>query len=315
MKKLLILGGTGIMGGPLSRIAAQAGYQVDSVSLDEHRSDLANLRYIQTNDARSPEFLDEILKNRYDVIVDFMTYNSTTFRRTAPKFLDNCEQYFYLSSCRIFADEEVPVKETSPRLIDVIDEPKLLLSDDYAMHKARGENFLRAGKYNNWTIVRPSTTYGDNGCQLLSLSIPLVLQARDAGKTVLLHEQSRDIPASLTYGKDVADMIFCLIGKEQALGNDYNVTSNEYHTWGEIAEYYRDIFGITYDWVDEDTYLLFRKPDFDPVRDGWMRWQMKYGRLLHRIYDTSKMLRDTGLKQEQFLPLYDGLCRIKKALD
>ena len=46
-----------------------------------------------------------------------------------------------------------------------------------------------------------------------------------------------------------------------------------------------------------------------------MRWQMKYGRLLHRIYDTSKMLRDTGLKQEQFLPLYDGLCRIKKALD
>ena len=36
-------------------------------------------------------------------------------------------------------------------------------------------------------------------------------------------------------------------------------------------------------------------------------WQLKYARMFNRIYDNSKMLAATGLKQENFLSLYDGL--------
>lgn len=312
MEKILILGGTGIMGGPLTQKAAQAGYSVDAVALDAPSSTQANLRYIQTKDARDPAFLSDILREHYDVVVDFMTYDSVSFRRIAPRFLDACGRYFYLSSCRVFADEQVPITETSPRLIDVTDDRALLLSDDYCMHKARGENFLRSHTRQNWTIVRPSTTYGHYACQLLSLSLPLIRQAVSEGKPVLLHEKAKDIPASLTCGEDVADMIFRLLFLPQAQANDYNVTSNESHTWGEIAEYYRDIFGIDYEWVDEQRYLNFRQPGYDPVKHKWMKWQMDYARLFRRVYDTTKMLDATGLEQKNFLPLYDGLCRIRK---
>jgi hypothetical protein len=37
------------------------------------------------------------------------------------------------------------------------------------------------------------------------------------------------------------------------------------------------------------------------------RWQLEYARLFRRITDNSKMLAVTGLKQEQFMPLYDAL--------
>ena len=311
MEKILILGGTGIMGAPLTEKCINAGYAVDVVSLDAPESHHPNLRYIQTKDARNAEFLTGLLQNHYDVVVDFMTYSSVHFRRIAPLFLNACGRYFYLSSCRVFADEQVPITESAPRLIDVTDDQELLVSDDYCMHKARGEDFLRACGKNNWTIVRPSTTYGHYSAQLLSLSLPLMLKAKEAGKTILLHEKAQNISASLTSGDDVAEMLLRLLFLPQAQGNDYNVTSSESHTWSEIAAYYREIFGITTEWVDEDTYLRFRNPDYDPVAHKWMKWQMHYARLFRRVYDNSKLLAATGLRQQDFLPLYDGLLDIR----
>lgn len=311
MEKILVLGGTGIMGAPLVDKAVQAGYQVDAVALDAPASNTDRLRYICTDDARNPLFLSEIMKGHYDVVVDFMTYSSVQFRRLAPMFLNNCGRYFFLSSCRVFADEQVPITESAPRLIDTTDNHELLLSDDYCMHKARGENYLRAGSRDNWTIVRPSTTYGHYTCQLLSLSLPLMLKAKEEGRTILLHEKAKDIPASLTCGEDVAEMIFRLLFLPQAQANDYNVTSSESHTWSEIASYFRDIFDLTTEWVDEEQYLRFRNPDYDPIKFKWMKWQMDYARLFRRVYDNSKLLEATGLKQKDFLPLYDGLLDIR----
>ena len=40
-------------------------------------------------------------------------------------------------------------------------------------------------------------------------------------------------------------------------------------------------------------------------------WQLRYARMFNRAYDNSKMLRATGLKQEDFLTLYQGLSREK----
>jgi hypothetical protein len=36
-------------------------------------------------------------------------------------------------------------------------------------------------------------------------------------------------------------------------------------------------------------------------------WQLKYDRLFERVMDNSKILEITGLKQEELMPLYEGL--------
>jgi len=175
------------------------------------------------------------------------------------------------------------------------------------MHKARGEDFLRAGQYKNWTIIRPSTTYSRKRCQLLTLERPKILSHIRSGEPVLLYEKARDIPASLTWGGDVADMIMGLLFREDALGQDFNVTSSEGQTWGTIADYYHDLFGLSYEWVDEVTYQRFRDPHFDPETSFAAIWQLRYARMFNRVYDNSKICRFTGLKQENFLTLYEGL--------
>jgi hypothetical protein len=38
-----------------------------------------------------------------------------------------------------------------------------------------------------------------------------------------------------------------------------------------------------------------------------VRWQLEYARLFRRITDNSKVLALTGLKQEEMMPMYDGL--------
>ena len=129
-EKILILGATGAMGRYLTKKAVDAGYQVDGVTLEEIASDKPNLRYIQCKDARDPAFVDEIVKNHYDAVVDFMIYNSVSFRQTFKKYTENSGQYIYTSSCRVYANEENPIRENSPRLLDVTDDKQLLFSDD-----------------------------------------------------------------------------------------------------------------------------------------------------------------------------------------
>ena len=83
----------------------------------------------------------------------------------------------------------------------------------------------------------------------------------------------------------------------------YNVCSAEYRTWGEIADYYKDILGLEAVWVDKEDYLRIINPDV-PTR---VRWQLEYARMFHRITDNSKVLKATGMKQEELSPMYDAL--------
>lgn len=85
----------------------------------------------------------------------------------------------------------------------------------------------------------------------------------------------------------------------------YNVCSAEHRTWGEIAEYYRRLVGLEAVWVDKEEYLAI----LDPEIKKSTRWQLEYARLFHRITDNSKVLALTGLKQEEMLPLFEGLKR------
>lgn len=52
---------------------------------------------------------------------------------------------------------------------------------------------------------------------------------------------------------------------------------------------------------------------------GTIHWgctyQLDYDRLLNRVVDNSKVLRVTGLNQEDFMPLKDGLKRELNAVD
>lgn len=304
-KHVLVLGSTGAMGRYLVPELLKLGYKVTGVSKDDVTPSHPDEACIQAN-AYDREFITELLKQKFDGIVNFMVYSgSRPFKDWYQLFLDNTEHYIFLSSCRVYADEEVPVKETSPRLLDVSKDEALLASNDYCMYKARAEDLLWSTDYNNFTIVRPATTFSNMRFQLTTLEATNTVGRALKGKKVVLPLQAKDKPATLCWGGDVAKMIARLLFNPKAMREAYNVCSSESRTWGEIADYYKKLCGLEAVWVDKEDYLKILSKD--GIIDNGTRWQLEYARLFHRITDNSKMLAATGLRQEQFMSLYDAL--------
>ena len=302
-EKVLVLGATGAMARYMIPYLAEKGCQIDGIALDTCESKYPNVKYYQAN-AKDSALRKEFLARNYDAVVDYLTYKSSEIPFVLPEFLDHTGHYIYLSSGRVYDNLEKPVRETSPRLIDTSKDPYLLNSDDYCIYKARGENLLYSMKRKNWTIVRPATTYSYLRYQLVTLEAADTVGRAFAGKAVVLPEQARNKPATLSWGGDAGRMIGALLFCEGSLGETYNINSAEHRTWQEIAEYYHDICGLNAVWVDKEDYLNILNPD--PYKLG-PRWQLEYARLFDREVDNSKVLAATGMKQSDMMPLYDGL--------
>ncbi|MBQ9098769.1 MAG: NAD-dependent epimerase/dehydratase family protein [Clostridia bacterium] len=302
MKKVLVLGATGAMGRYLVPELVSLGYAVTGVALDAASPFSREVTYLQ-GDAFDPLFLQQLLAEGFDGIVNFMDYGKHPFADYYRLFLENTKHYIFLSSCRVYDDKEQPIRETSPRLWDSSDDEVLKASHDYCIHKAQDEDLLAASPYDNWTVVRPATTFSTMRLQLVTLEFKHGVGRALQGKKVVLPLQAKDKPATLSWGGDVARMLARILFQEKAKRECYNVCSAEYRTWGEIAEYYHQLVGLEAVWVDKEDYLAILSPE-GKIN---VRWQLEYARLFRRITDNSKVLALTGLKQEDMMPLYEGL--------
>lgn len=306
MKKILVLGGTGAMGRYLVPKLAQRDYQVDVVSLDQ-LPNLKNIHYIQS-DIMDDSVLEKQLSAGYDGIVDFMVYPTAHFKTRHRLLLENTDHYIFLSSYRVFADSDEPVTEESAQLLDVCQDEEFLASDDYSLKKCRGEDILEQSAYDNWTIVRPAITYSQKRAQLVTLELHHILAAMREHRPVLLPEMARNVQATMTWAGDVAEMLARLLLAPSAKMQAFNVTTAEHNTWEQVAQMYKEIYDLSYQWVDTESYLEAKaKGDKSGRVTLGSRWQLSYDRLYNRVMDNRKILARTGLLQQDLKPLYEGL--------
>lgn len=304
--RILILGGTGAMGVHVSQLLAESGHEVVVTSRHDRVSNIPGVSYAKGN-AKETGFLDGLLADHWDAIVDFMIWSTDEFKIRMAKFLNATGQYVFTSSYRVYADSPI-ITEDSPRLLDVIGNPEYLATDEYALAKARCENMLFDSGGNNWTIVRPAVTYDGTG--------RFQLTVHEAG--VWLWRALRGIPvpvpqvmltkqATMTWGGDVACMIALLIGNPKAMGETFTVSTSEHMTWEQIVGIYQTVVPM----------LDVRDCDMAGFeRAHGAIWQIRYDRMYDRMVDNSKVLNATGLRQTQLATLRDGLTsQLRQYLD
>ncbi len=304
-RKVLVSGATGAMGQYLVPRLAELGYEVTGLTLDDAVSTAPNVRYLKKDAYDTESMLAFLRQEKFDGIVDFMIYNTAQNPRYLPMMLDHTDHYIYLSSYRAYSSQELPIRETSPLWLDCAEDLQYRHSDDYGIYKARGEQFVRTFPRKNWSIIRPAVTYSLMRYQLVTLEMPNTVARAKAGRKVVLPVQAKDFPATMTWAGDVAKMIAAILFNSNALGEDYSVCTAEHRTWGEIADYYKDICGLEAVWVDKEDYLKIIAPD--PYLRYPARWQLEYDRLQPRIMDNRKILDLCNLQQKDLMPLYDGL--------
>lgn len=296
-KRILLFGGTGAIGKYLTPELLRRGYTVYVTSRRARASTDPHLHYLQGNPKREL-FFNALMDAHFDVIVDFMIYQTEEFGLRVEPLLKGTDQYIFLSSYRVYSDSgKTPLTEQSPRLLETETDPEYLISEEYALVKARQEDLLRKASQKNYTIVRPSITYSGDRFQLGTMEIGDFIGKALTGREVLLPEKMCEKQATLTWAGDVAKMIAGLVLNEKAYGETYTVATAEHHSWDEIAGMYREHLGMKTKKVSEKEY----------VNTIGRRWQLKYDRMYDRIVDNTKVLEATGLKQSDMMPLREGL--------
>ena len=280
--KVLILGGTGAMGVPLSQLLEPRSEIW--VTSRKQRESKGNIHYVIGN-AKNLVFLNEILPKGWDVIVDFIVRSGDELSSCIDLILDNTKQYVFISSARVYAETEGKIKEDSPRLLDVSKDSIFLQTNEYSLAKARAEDVLINCKKKNYTIIRPSITYNTYRLQLGVMEKEAWLYRAMKGRSIVFSEDMKDKLTTMTYGDDVAKGIASIIGKPKALGEIFHITNNTSLTWGEVLKIYvstlEKILGhaIIVHWTHTTTNLFFRS----------QQYQIKYCRYFDRAFDNTKI--------------------------
>ncbi|WP_180065138.1 NAD-dependent epimerase/dehydratase family protein [Acinetobacter sp. YH16037] len=296
--KVLVLGGTGAMGIHLCDMLVKGGHDVNVTS--RTRSGITNsIRYIQGN-AQEDTFLNKLLSQKWDVIVDFMVYSTPHFQKRYVSLLNNTNQYVFISSARVYANSEESITENSPRLLDVSTDEEYLRTDEYALSKARQEDLLFACKMNNWTIVRPYITYDNERLQLGALEKEDWLYRVLNGKSIITLKEMQNKKTTLTSGRDVARGILALLGSQNALGEAFHITSNISLTWGYITNIYINVLknkGYNPNLIEDDlkSFSSWRKA----------KYQIYYDRLYDRTFNNDKI--NDFINTSEFIGCSDGL--------
>ena len=301
--KVLLIGGTGHIGVYLCGILVAMGYEVVCTSRKRHGVD-DGVRYTHGNGKDIEFVLDTVEREKPDAIVDFMHYSTGEFKSRYKKMLSKTKQYLFLSSYRVYADES-PLREDSPQLLDTLKDKDYLSTDEYALAKSRQERLLRGSGRDNWTIVRPSVIYSHECFKLGCLEANVVCYRALRDLPVVMPMEMLGKQAAITWGRDAAMLIARLVLNEDAIGEDFIISSGEHVTWADIANVYKDVLGLKLKTASLDEYCRLCN-----------RYQVLYDRMFDRRVDNSKILKVTATSPSEFTSLREGLsCELRRFIN
>jgi nucleoside-diphosphate-sugar epimerase len=297
--KVLILGGTGAMGTHLINVLSNMQTRVTVTSRGQHKSE-EGIEYVQGN-AKNLQFLNSILKSKWDVIVDFMIYSEKEFCERINLLLNSTHHYIFLSSARVYNKSTGPITEETLRLLDSSSDYEFLKTREYSLSKARQENILYSMKQKNWTIIRPYITYSENRLQLGNLEKEEWLYRALNGRTIVFSEDIKGKLTTLTHGLDVAITIRDIIENTECFGQTYHITSQSIYTWEAILDIYLDVL---------ENKLGYRPNVVYQKLTDFLSWnsntyQIIYDRLFDRKFNNEKIKKVVG--DREFLRVEVGL--------
>lgn len=308
MEKVLLIAGGGTLGTYATKELTERGIPADVVCLEEYES-TPQVKYYR--EKVNTEFLKGFLHGkRYATIVDFLHYTEVKDYETVYKlYSEHTEQIVYLSSYRVYANEEHPITEQSPTWIDVEVDKEFTENENYAMPKLRCEAFLKSQTGKNWTIVRPVISFSSRRLDLFMYSGSMLFSEAENKEKIMMPIEAKNITAGIDWAGNTGRLIGKLLVNEKALGEAFTVSSGQNLTWGELSDIYSDVFGLRIEWCSMADFLKYG-PDF-----SFNPWGLQYDRMLDRNVDASKILRVTGMKKEDFTSIRDALLSLRKEME
>ena len=227
--KVLFIGGTGVISSACTDLAIDRGIDLYLFNRGTTKRGLmADGINRLIGDIRQPESVRKALKNHYfDVVVNWIIYTPEQIEQDIRLFRGQIGQYIFISSASAYQTPPacLPVTEST-----VLDNPYWLYSRQKIACEERLVQAYRDEKF-PITIVRPSHTY-DKTMLPFNGGYTNVDRMRN-DKPVIVHGDGTSL-WTLTHHKDFAKAFVGLIGNNHAIGEAFQITSDEVLSWNQI---------------------------------------------------------------------------------
>lgn len=284
-KRILILGGAGTIGLPISRRLSETS-DYDVTILCRKKREIKNVHII-IGDFSDSETQNKILCKKWDCIIDLLWHNEKRFHNTYEKLASCTNHYISFSTAAVYADNVNPIKEDSLRFWDETKSNE----DYYHLQKARMENIIFDSPNVQWTIVRPHVTFNVNRIPLITWEQEIWLYRFMQGKSIILTNKMLGKMTSFTYGENVARLIEAIVASgTDSFGEIYNVCSDDKLKWGEVV----DLISMSLKKITGQQIklkILDEKSEYGKLEKMLPHKadRLKYDRYLDRVLDNTKV--------------------------
>jgi nucleoside-diphosphate-sugar epimerase len=243
--KILLIGGTGTISSAITRQLAESGHELWLLNRGSRKNEVpAGVRQVICDINDEAEVLRQTGNQVFDAVCEFIGFLPSQVERDIRLFNGRTRQYVYISSASAY---NKPV--SSP----VITEGTALANPywEYSRNKIACEELLmKVYREEGFpvTIVRPSHTYCERGVPVSVHGLKgswQVLKRMMEGKPVLVQGDGSSL-WTLTWNEDFARGFIGLLGNPKAIGEAFQIMSDEQLTWNQIYQCVANAMGVTF---------------------------------------------------------------------
>ena len=243
--KILIVGGTGTISSAITRQLAASGHDLWLLNRGNRKDEVpANVKQVITDIDNEHEVLRLLGDEQFDAVCEFIGFVPAQVERDIRLFKGRTRQYVYISSASAY---------NKPAANHVITEGTTLANPywEYSRNKIACEELLmREYRENGFpiTIVRPSHTYCERGVPVSVHGMKgswQVLKRMMEGKPVLVQGDGSSL-WTLTWNEDFARGFIGLLGNPKAIGEAFQIMSDERLTWNQIYQCVANALGVEF---------------------------------------------------------------------
>lgn len=239
---ILIVGGTGVLSAAVTAEALRKGIAVSMVNRGRRKMP-EGIELIKADMNDHGMIAEKIAGREFDAVIDFLCYTDAQTEKSVKLYSRYTKQYFYISSCAVYDTATL-----NGQMADE-DSKKVLPIWKYSVDKWASEQKLRTlldGTDVNYTIIRPSVTYGDTRIPygiMPPYGYHWTICARIlAGKPIITWNGGNN-RCNMTRVEDFAVGVVGLIGNAKAYNEAFNVCGDETPSWGEVLDVLGELLG------------------------------------------------------------------------
>lgn len=262
--RVLITGGTGTISRAVVARALAEGHDVAVLNRGNREPLPDGVEHLVADAHDDASLLAALGEREFDAFVQFVAFTADHVERDLRLLAGRVGQYVLISSASTYA-------KPLPHHVITEDTGQANPHSAYARHKIACEDVLRRSDAGfDWTIVRPSHTYGERMIPVnLHMGKPWAITQRILdGRPVLMHGDGESL-WTFTWNDDFAVGLVGLLGHPEALGRAVHITSDESLTWNRAFRTIGEVVGREPELVHVSSAMLAaRRPELEEALLG-----------------------------------------------